>query len=579
MKRYLNESDVAHILRLFCQARKIGCCRRVFFFGKEKTTTDIASHIRRSSSVFPEPDLSNDENAAIPWYITYEDLPPAQSPIPSIARPALYSQDSNPPSSGSLEPMGSSPIPHVNTSQASVTSYQHSPSWELINSNDYASTHPSPLLSAVASAPDEDAEMPSYDNLFPAGNLPDTRTKAKDMQAVVLSEEQVGLGNAFNLFQPFLHPSPDHSTAPTSPYFHSLLSATPNQRLLDSTTGHLSWELSDVLRKVLEDNNRCEDFSQDRDTASFFINCIRGCILRNQNQIIEAEGRFAAAAADFEKIFIRQTQSSLTVIGSILALLESYGQRMAAREILVQIYQTFQQDSKEVKPFVDTLLFMYQTQVPEYGSKGSYDMHTLEDVYEKFRSAYGPHSRLTLTARYNIAWAQLEHEQFKIARDCLLQLKPLCEDAFGPHHLQSIMVTSTLARAHLYNDEHAPAQMLIKETVVCRVRDIFSESHPYYWEAVFRQATFMKMSGIKERNPTVRRSLMERAEALLRNVLKWRLTILGTANPRTNSTFRVLKNLLEIQGKSNEAYNLYFWAVKECQSQRDQLWQPDFLLS
>ena len=476
--------------------------------------------------------------------------------------------------------MTSSPFQHVDTtSQTSVNSYQHSPNWDVIHHSDYAGMDASPLLSAAASALDGDLAMRNYEDLSPAAKLPELHANAQYNPPVVLNEEHLGLGNAFNLVQPFLHPSPDHYTPPTSPYFHSLLSATPNQRLLDSTTGHLSWELSHVLRKMLEDNSKCEEFSQNREAASCFINCIHGCILRNQSQLIEAQGRFAAAAADFQKIFVQQRQNSLTVVVSILALLESYGQRMAAREILMQFYQTLQQDFGEVKPFADTLLFIYQTQVPEYGSKGTYNTQNLEAVHEQFRATYGKNSRLTLNAQYNIAWAHLEHGHYKTARDLLLQLKPLCEDTFGPHHLQSIMVTATLARAHLYNDEHGPAQMLIKETVVCRVKEIFSESHPYYWEAVFRQAVFMKMRSSKEQNPAIRQSLMQQSEALLRKVLKWRVTILGSANPRTNSTFRVLKGLLEDEGKSDEANNLYFWAVQECQSARNQLWQSEFVLT
>ena len=460
-----------------------------------------------------------------------------------------------------------------------MNSYQHSPNWDFIHPHDYAGMDPSPLLSATASALDGDLEMRNYEGLSPPANLPEPHTKAQDSPPVFLNDEHLGLENAFNLVQPFLHPSPDHSTASTSPYFHSLLSATPNQHLLDSTTGQFSGELSHVLCTLLEDNGRCEEFSQNRNAASCLINCIHGCILRNQSQLIEAQGKFAAAAADFEKIFVQQRQNSLTIVGSILALLESYGQRMAAREILMQIYQTLQQDSDEMKPFADTLLFIYQTQVPEYGSKGTYNMQNLEAVHEQFRATYGQNSRLTLNAQYNIAWAHLEHGHCKTARDLLLQLKPLCEDTFGPHHLQSIMVTATLARAHLYNDEHGPAQMLIKETVVCRVKEIFSESHPYYWEAVFRQAVFMKMRSSKEQNPAVRQSLVQQSEDLLRKVLKWRVTILGTANPRTNSTFRVLKGLLEDEGKSDEANNLYFWAVQECQSERNQLWQSEFVLT
>ena len=476
--------------------------------------------------------------------------------------------------------MALSPHGQHDASQTPVSSYEQSPNWQIINASDFAGREPSPLLHAVSSALDEEVAADDDQSLNWNPTLPDHSIQwTPQQQSVLLNDDRIGPENVLGLVHPFLYPDSSCVVNPTSPYFHSLMSVTPNQRLIDVTASPLSWELSGILGRIFEDNSKCEQFSTDINTASFLFNSVQGCILRNQGQAIEAHGRFAAAAANFEMIIASQPEDSLTAVGSLLALLESYGQRMAAREILTLIFQTSQQNANQMSPFTATLHFMWQTQLPDYGSKGTYDLAVLDQVHQQFRTSYGPQSRLTLTAQYNIAWAYLEHEHYQLARDLLIQLKPLCETVFGSHHLQSIMAAATLARAHLHNGEHQPAQMLIKESVICRVKEIFSESHPYYWEALFRQAVFMKIRARKEEYPIIRRRLMQQSENLLREVLMWRLTILGSANPRTNSTFRVLKDLLERQERVEEASNLYWWAIDKCQQRRQELWQPDFVLT
>ena len=197
-----------------------------------------------------------------------------------------------------------------------------------------------------------------------------------------------------------------------------------------------------------------------------------------------------------------------------------------------------------------------------------------------FEHQYGGRSKLTLVARYNVAWATLEQKNFEEARSELLSLKPTTETVFGRFHLQSISCAATLGRAHLRCKEFENAITLIEETVVCRVEKVFSKSHPYYWEARHRQGTFMSiLSEQDERNPTSRSALQTEAEAILREVLLWRVTILGSNNPRTSFTFVTLKKLLEKEGKIDEAYNLHKWCLASCQSERQKVWGHQFVLT
>jgi hypothetical protein len=294
---------------------------------------------------------------------------------------------------------------------------------------------------------------------------------------------------------------------------------------------------------------------------------------------MDAESKFAAAAESYHNVILYQRDHCLSVLSSLVALFESYGQRMAAREVLKRASQGLRLFPEDMSPFTDTVDFIYRTQLPDYGTSGKYDTETLYNIYKHFRRIRGAHSRLTLTAQYNVAWAELENKNLHTARALLIELKPLCETVFGPYHLQTIMAAATLARAHVHNKEYDSAQMLIEETVVARVKKIFSDDHPYYYESTFRLAAFMKIRSGEESDPTNRQCLRQKAEALLRDVLVWRLTILGSANPKTICTFKTLKDLLWKEGKADEANDLYSWATINSQPRRQQLYDKDFVLT
>ena len=548
---------------------------------------DIVSYVRKTTLVADEDSLLRevDQEESPPDYITFEDIPPVSTqflPVPATMRGPAHSQ-SDLSSKTSRESQAPSADVLSGSRKTSVTSHQSSPHWQVVNHSESGTREPSPLLQAEIPAINDDFDMAyDYDSSPAASIFPPTQPALHSFHPVILGQDAVGPANVLNLAQAFVQPELSHSTMPASDYFHSLVSPTSPQRLFDTAANQLSWELPEVLYEILHHHNKYaqldEDPLQDANTSGFFLHTVYACILRNQSRTIEADGEFAAAAFDFGKIVDQQVDNCLSVLGSVMALLESYGQRMGAREILRRVFQMFSRNTKGKSPFIETLAFMCQTQIPEYGSKGTYDIETLRWIHLEFHRLHGNRSRLTLTAQFNVAWALLECQDYSSARNLLIELKTQCETVFGPYHIQTIMASATLARAHLYNEEYRSAEMMIQESVISRVARTFSSSHPYYWEAKFRQAAFMKMRGMKEQNPKTQRSLMQQSESLLREVLIWRTTILGTANPRTNSTFRVLKNLLEGQGKYDEATFLYDWAVRECQPRREELFQKDFSL-
>jgi hypothetical protein len=221
---------------------------------------------------------------------------------------------------------------------------------------------------------------------------------------------------------------------------------------------------------------------------------------------------------------------------------------------------------------------MRQTQLPEYGISGTYDQDKLMRIYEEFSNSYGALSKLTLTAQYNVAWADLENKRYQEARQKLEQLKPLSEKVFGELNLQYIMCAATLARANLRCHNFKIAQGLIEDLVVKNIRRMFTKSHPYYFEARHRQGSFLIQLSDCEEDLAKQQTTRFEAEGILREVVLWRCTVLGNNNPRTKFTFHTLRDLLKKQGKMQEAATLHEWVLSSCQQARLDLFGHKFEL-
>jgi hypothetical protein len=176
-----------------------------------------------------------------------------------------------------------------------------------------------------------------------------------------------------------------------------------------------------------------------------------------------------------------------------------------------------------------------------------------------------------LSARYNLDWALLENalnktdrspRHFHAARQELEGLARECEAHFGPTRIQTIMAYATLARATLYSDDAERAEEIIVDVVFPRVREVFPENHPYIWEAKHRHAYLLLQLARRDPGFTAKRKFQQ-AEQLLREIVLSRRRVLGESNPKSLQSFRMLKAVLEKQGKVDDANFLGEW----CQHQ------------
>lgn len=479
--------------------------------------------------------------------------------------------------------MASTPSTVPGTSRTSWTSLHSSPAWSIINDGESLKV---PAVDELPSHFEQDPDSEFGDDPSSGDRLRERLQElVPQFQTLAVNASQLGPINAATIVQPLVSPGPQHDKVECSPYFNGSTSISPVHHWTKDTMQQIPWETwTEALTVVLGGTENCAQLNSTSHTTYFLLHCLQGCMLRNQHQTSAAAAEFEAAMERFQDVLTYQFDECLSTLSSLVALFESYGQRMVAREILLLAVtalhaRTQLLPSLEMDPLYETVMFMCQTQIPEYGTSGTYSLTTLEAVVDKLHEKYGDRSKLTLMARYNLAWAKLENRHVQEARSELLALKPATETVFGRWHLQSISCAATLARAHLHCQEFENASVLIEETVVFRIERVFSKSHPYYWEARYRQGTFMKYLSDSEQNPTTRFSIQEEAERILREVLLWRITILGFNSPRTNSTFRTLRELLETKGKFVEANTLHIWCTESCQKERQRLWGHCFVLT
>src|SRR5271155_3581836 len=81
IRRNLNITDAAHILRLFNEADARGVSRIVTWYGKEKTKEQISSYITKSGKFESKDDLLAyiDESDPTPPHISFRDIYPVQT--------------------------------------------------------------------------------------------------------------------------------------------------------------------------------------------------------------------------------------------------------------------------------------------------------------------------------------------------------------------------------------------------------------------------------------------------------------------------------------------------------------------
>jgi hypothetical protein len=579
----LNKFDAARIEKLLLEAERLGIDRKVYYFNKQKTLADIKAYTRKRKSANPFscgqlPEIPDSDT--LPGYITVVENSVCEGSaiLPYVATPSTSSNTGRNSLNIGTPDMQTSPFLQPSTSVLTPgTSVTSSPAWkptDLIFQQDHqqSSFIEDPLPPSAAYTGGLQQEDDHHFNS-------DEKRQSWGLQYESLSVDasQVGLENALELVKPLLSlQSPGPIFAPNA-YITAAMSVTPPETFRSFNHDQSLFEdLSTIMRGGVQE----ETLTSRGPSAQFLLGCVQFCISRSRRQDEDAPVTFTPAMDAFEEMLKTDLDNSLPVLGNMIAIFECYGQRYAAREILAGVLDCVSRCSRP-NAITKTIQFMCQTQVPEYGEKGQYDIEDLYDICEEFKSLQNPsYPKLVLIARYNIAWAELETQNNDKARSLLYGLKSDTETIFGERHLQTIMVNATLSRANLRCGRLLIALGLIEEEVIAKVSEMFSKSNAYYYQARHRQGIFMLKLSQTTEDAYRKQSYRDQAEKILREVVLWRMVYLGNNNPRTDDTFCCLKELLEDdENTADQAKDLSQWCFEQSQAERQRIWGHHFTLT
>lgn len=559
-KRNLTVKDAAHILRCLDTAPSLGCRNAVLFTGKKITRHNITKYIQRTKGVSNESDLLSRiaPEEPTPNYIKYLPL------------------ENSPPSSGST---GTLPAP--------TDSAETSPIFKPMRLPSPVSTPPSPPESR-RSSDSRRSEVAYLQNNWYDGQWQDSaHIESFDGNCAPMIEEQA----IPDLVMPFkLAERQSHSSAETSTT-QQLYAQLP----LDITIAALSSDPIDLTQLGIVptderhslgfdslgrgDYSRCSLVNNNHDYAALFVdNCLYWCYCVGQDnpRYQQHADYHLQTARSYYVCMLQDTkspgESCLSALSVMTTLFDCLGHTRRLLEVLTVCDQDTKAHFGANNPLTKTIAFKKNfLQRRERGDGPLHDLEELKTIYEDTMDLYPKSLGPALTAGYNWAWAMLEMRHYQDARRQLEAITVESRAHFGEDHIQTIMSAATLARATLRCNDPEKAREIIVEKVCPSVGRNFPKSHPYTWEANHRHAFFLQMLA-KDADENSRNKYLWTAEELLREVVIERHRVLGGSNPKSVHSFLLLKNILKLQGRPQDAANLWAW----CQFKLSRLEKANF---
>lgn len=544
-KHHLTVKDAAHILRCLNQAPLLGHQDAVLFSGKLKTRQHITKYIQRSKDVASEHDLLSRITKAEPTPEHIKYLPVSHSPPLSGSPGSLIA----PTGSAEISPM-IKPMPSPWSTPRSSQEIHRRPESQIggIGSNQYItqSDHfqDNDNCGSANQHNDNEAEQQAIPGLVMPFKLPDREsqpsgrrstaeqlctTLPRDVTVAALSADPIDLSN---------------------------LGITPTDER--HGLGFDSLGRGDYTLCPLVNNNNSY-------AALFVSNCLYWCYCVGQeNPRFQEHAEYhLQTARSYFVCMLQDTkppgEDCLAALSVMTTLFDCLGHTQRLSTILTVCDQDTRLHFGDNNPLTKTIGFKKSfLDRRQRGERPNHDLHQLEEIYKETKAFYPDSLGPALTARYNWAWAMLEMRLLKQAQRQLETIAAESRAHFGKDHIQTIMSTATLARATLYCGDAEEARRIIVDDVCPSVRRNFPRDHPYTWEANHRQAFFLQMLA-KGADENSRYKYLWTAEELLREVVIERHRVLGDSNPKSAHSFHLLKNILEQQGKSKDAANLWAW--------------------
>ncbi|RMD40622.1 hypothetical protein DV735_g4491, partial [Chaetothyriales sp. CBS 134920] len=549
LRRNMNLSDAAQILWLIRDAETHHIDRQVLFFDSEKTREDIKNYLKKTTRVKSEEELLQQviDPHNRPAYITFKDL------VPSTAE-------------------GSGP--HVRQAPVMVAlshNARHQPTQPpttSVDAHEYVIVSP-PSDSRAAPPPTEDIKTSAWAHNMQFQNLadyphPSVPSSFDFLDQPLEPRETPTLFSNLSSSTGLVDPSGFGFAVDNMTLLNSMMSVTP-EVYFPNAYGLSGQPQPTVPTKVIQmlgfvpDSEEAEHPSR---THQFLWRCCEACIYLGQGYAMQGQQSINYAAQIYKEILIHELMESLTVLNNLRALFDTYGQRRITDRIFAIALKTAEARIGVDNPITQSIQFV--STIPEQGPKTgppAYDILLLKNIHRQFADTVGNLSKLALTAQFHVAWALAETRQLDEAREILMHLQIPCETVFGPCHIQTIGCIATLARVYHATGQGISAERLLRETVIARVEERFSSSHPYLWEAKNRQALFLIKLAKTESDARRKQMYEKNAEEILRQILELRTRELGANNPRTTVTFNALRRLLLRQNRRQEANTLSQWCA------------------
>ncbi|KAI1618932.1 hypothetical protein EDD36DRAFT_45611 [Exophiala viscosa] len=555
----LGTTDAAHILRLLNRAKAEELPEVVTWSFRSKTREDIAKYIKRQSKLNDEAHLlsqiSNEDET--PRYIKLAEVSTEQRP-PQIPQFPLTPQPGH--SSGPLAPQAGPA--EVSSMRNPPPSPESSPdlSKETSGNADHGST--SSLSTFGSEISDMDLDLAPNSMAVPAGGT-EGWPALQDVCGPFFSSVPTFDLPMWNICQ---HVD-DTISEWSAEFTNAALSSTPAS--IEQGCGQ--W----FDPAQFGDYTRTHQLNDRTHSASFVMNCLDWLIYVGQQDAgCQTRASYHLGSAMF--LFLNMIKGDslakeecLSALSVMTAIFDCFGHNARLLQLLEQCDTVTQRQIGGGNPLATTTAFKKKMLQRSEEGTPIHPVDQLRQVHLEVQRAFPKNKGPALSARYNLAWAMLENalktdrgpKTFHPARKELEGLAKECEGHFGPTRLETIMAYATLARANLYSGDAERAEEIIVSVVIPRVRQNFPENHPYMWEAKHRHAFLLIQ--LAKRDPALNaKRKLQQAEQLLREVVVRRQRVLGASNPKSVHSFRMLTDVLKMQG-SDEADTLWQW----CQNQ------------
>lgn len=537
LAKNISQNDAAHILQLYNEAES-SVQRQVFFHGQYKSKGSVLKYVRKSKKLSSLDDLLSQTPVSKerPSYITYHDSP---RPSPTFSLP-----QQKPQSDESVdvvnETEGYSIIGSVHKDESTSKPVDNA-AQDIENEESASEADNLAIFGDEEGVPEQHiTSIDGFDTFFLGVDVPDISFSSLNTESDVLLNPIATVSEGKSV--------PADGTAHGS-FLTPMMSVTPWE--INGLQNDIAAEIENAeINKMLGLNQGVQNLNASQLIKEFLWHACKSLIYYSWPSPSPLGQALQDARSSFDRIMQYQPQWTLTAMNNVHFLMDLYGHRELAHQILQSIGAAVASHWPSENYISQTADFMVSIRAPTEQSS-IYDLQTLSDIYDWGRRTAGPDSPLTLTAQYNLAWATLEQslkpeneaqkaEMLDQARELLESMTERCNNVFGKHQIQSINCIATLARVHLMSGQIIAAEYVIDNDMVPTVKASFAMEHPFYWESNFRQAVYK----LKIAKSTVRLGRQEEywqhGMDLLLSVLRWRRKELGRNNPHTTRTAGVL---------------------------------------